>query len=77
MTTKPLGQVLYEECLPCYSKTITWDALPHESKASFEREAQAVAAVVREKVAAWVEPQRDFIPATGAEFAAAIRSMKI
>ena len=29
----------------------------------------------REKIAAWIEPQRNDIPATGAEFAAAIRAI--
>lgn len=31
------------------------------------------AAAEREKLAAWIEPQRNDVPATGAEFAAAIR----
>lgn len=36
--------------------------------------AEAVAET-REAIAEWIEPQRNFIPATGAEFAAAIRAM--
>jgi hypothetical protein len=40
----------------------------------FERFAQLVAEQEKESIAAWVEPQRNDIPATGAEFARAIRA---
>lgn len=78
MTTKTLGHVLYEaDPIVLDGRTVAWLDLPRCHMDLYESKASAVAAVVREKVAAWVEPQRDFIPATGAEFAAAIRSMKI
>lgn len=35
----------------------------------------AAVAAERERIAAWLEPQRDYIPATGAEFAAALRAI--
>lgn len=72
MTEKTLGQVLYE-ALPWRSRL--WADLFSAEQKAYETEAQAVAAVVREQVAAWIEPQRNDVPATGAEFAAALRSM--
>lgn len=42
--------------------------------ASLERFAALVAAKEREKIATWIEPQRNDIPACGFEFAASIRA---
>lgn len=44
------------------------------STAGLERFAALVAAKERERIAAWIEPQRNGVPATGAEFANAIRA---
>ncbi|KQB59319.1 hypothetical protein [Acidovorax sp. SD340] len=39
------------------------------------KDAALVAARERERIAAWIEPQRNDIPACGFEFAAAIRAL--
>ena len=38
--------------------------------------AAAEVAKERERIAAWLEPQRNNVPATGAEFAAALRAVR-
>ena len=43
--------------------------------AAIEAYARAAVAAERERIAVWVSIQRNFIPATGEEFAAAIRGM--
>lgn len=76
MTEKTLGQVLYEAELQERGTVRVPFAALHVNQERYERIAQAVAAVLREQIAVWIELQRNDIPATGAEFAAAIRSMK-
>ena len=50
-----------------------WPYLPHQLRA---RDIE-VAKVVLEAAATWIESQRNDIPATGKEFAAAIRALEI
>lgn len=69
MTTKTLGQVLYEaQTHNVRSVVRRWDELTAGRKSIFEREAQAVAAVVREQCAQAGDPH--------GECAAEIRSMR-
>jgi hypothetical protein len=58
--------VVYNE-----SKGYSFDAYTAEQMHAYA--AQAVAAE-RERIAAWLEVQRNDVPATGAEFAAALRA---
>lgn len=50
-----------------------WPYLPHQLRA---RDIE-VAKAVLEAAATWIESQRNDIPATGKEFAAAIRALEI
>ena len=50
-----------------------WPYLPHQLRA---RDIE-VARVVLDAVATWIESQRADIPATGAEFAEAIRNLEV
>lgn len=73
MTTRTLGQIASETMAALRAQASAQELSdPAEQAAMWE----TVAAVLREKIAVWVEPQRNDVPATGAEFAAAIRSME-
>lgn len=81
MTTKTLGQVLYEGTI--YTR-MPWSMLHSPARDDYERMAQAVAAVVREQCAQACEAERvsecdasDGVYNTATEHCAmAIRSMK-
>lgn len=78
MTTKTLGQVLFESDPMCQSGRATpWSDREESVKADYEAMAQAVAAVVREQCAQACEAAWHIDGSfTAQEFAAIIRSMK-